>query len=139
VGIGWAGGERKLEMEERHFEKVKYIFNEAERRELGEALARENQTVIDLKEEKKAKVAEFAALIEAANKRALDLVTRIISGYEEREVEVLVLLETPRPGLKRVIRVDTNETLFDLPMTISEMQSSFGFTDKPDERAEPGK
>jgi hypothetical protein len=126
-------------MNERHFEKVKYFFTTEERRELGEALARENQTIVDLKEQKKTKVTEFAALIEAANKRALDLVTRIISGYEDREVEVMILMETPRPGMKRVIRMDNNETLFDLPMTVQEMQGSFGFQDRPDERPEPEK
>ena len=126
-------------MNERHFEKVKYFFNEQERRELGEILARENQTLMDLGEQKKARVAEFAALIEGAKKRAMDLVTKIISGYEEREVEVMILMETPRPGMKRVIRMDNNETLFDLPMTVGEMQGSFGFADKPDDRPEQQK
>lgn len=119
-------------MERRLYESVKYVFSQDEIRELGEALAREAQTVMDLKDEKKASVAGFNARIEAANSRVVGLTDRINSGFEMREVECLVLLETPRPGLKRLIRADTNEHIRDEPMTVAEMQNSFGFSDGED-------
>src|SRR5215472_8016881 len=114
-------------MERRLYEAIRYSFNDNEKRELGEALARENQTVYDLREQKKTITHEFNARIEGAEKRASDLTTKINSGYELREIECLVLLEVPRPGMKRLIRIDTNETIRDEAMTAAEMQSNFGF------------
>jgi hypothetical protein len=114
-------------MERRLYESIKYLFTDTEKRELGEALARENQTIYDLREQKKTITSEFNARIESAEKRASDLTTKINTGYELREVECLVLMETPRPGMKRLIRIDTNEMIRDEAMTAAEMQQNFGF------------
>jgi plasmid maintenance system antidote protein VapI len=114
-------------MERRNYESVKYTFNGEEVRELGEALAREAQTVYDLREQKKAATSDFTAKIEAANKRVCDLFLRINNGYELREVECLHMMDLPRPGMKRIIRTDTNETIREEAMTMQEMQGSFGF------------
>ena len=115
----------------RLYEAIKYTFNNSEIRELGEGLARENQTVIDLKAQKKAVTAEMGAQVEAANKRVADLSTKINNGYELREVECLALMETPRAGMKRIIRIDTNETVREEAMTMAEMQRNFGFNEPP--------
>lgn len=114
-------------MEKRLYEPVKYTFTQDEIRELGEALAREEQTAFELAEHKAATVAEFMASLKAVNGRVADLVKKINNGYELREVECMVMMETPRPGMKRVIRMDTTEPIRDEPMTVAEMQSSFGF------------
>jgi hypothetical protein len=111
----------------RLYESVKYTFSNDEIRELGEALAREAQTVFDLRERKSNVGAELAAQIKQAEGRVGALTDRINNGYELREVECMVMMETPRPGMKRIIRVDTNEPLRDEPMTAQEMQGSFGF------------
>jgi hypothetical protein len=111
----------------RLFESVKYSFSPEEVRDLGEALAREARTVFDLQERKANLTAELKTQIKAANGRVSDLATKINSGFEMREVEVLVLLETPGPGMKRVVRADTSEHIRDEPMTLGEMQRSFGF------------
>jgi hypothetical protein len=116
-------------MKERRYEPVKYHFSQDEVGNLGEALARENQTVYDHRARKKAVVAELTAQIEQAEARASDLTTKINNRYEMREVECLVLMETPRPGMKRIIRADTNEHLRDEPMTAQEMQAGFGFSE----------
>ncbi|HEY6272606.1 MAG TPA: hypothetical protein VIX19_11520 [Terriglobales bacterium] len=116
-------------MERRLYESVKYTFSGDEIRELGEALAREAQTVFDLREQKSSTVAELTAQIKQANGRVAELSSRINNGYELREVECMVMLETPRPGMKRIVRLDTNETIRDESMTTAEMQASFGFED----------
>jgi hypothetical protein len=123
-------------MDERKFESVKYVFSEPETRVLGEELAREVQSLMDLKDEKKTTLAEIAARTQTLEKRVRDLTHKINFGYEDRDVEVFVLLETPRPGLKRIVRVDNNATIREESMTVAEMQSSFGFTDQPDDRPE---
>lgn len=116
-------------MEKRLYESIKYTFSNTEIRELGEGLAREAQTVFDLKAEKKSLSAALTAKVEAANNRVADLTTKINNGYELREVECLVLMETPRAGMKRIIRIDNNETVREEAMTMAEMQRGFGFSD----------
>lgn len=114
-------------MEKRLYEAIKYTFTETEIRELGEALAREQQTAFDLAEHKTATVAEFLANLKAVKGRVADLVKKINNGYELREVECMVMLETPRPGMKRLVRLDNHQPIRDEPMTAAEMQTSFGF------------
>ena len=123
-------------MEKRLYEAIKYTFGPNELRELGEALARETQTVIDLKDTKGNVAAEFAAKIKAGELRVSELTIRINNGYELREVECLQLLETPRPGMKRIVRLDTNETVREEAMTAAERQGSFGFDTGEDKRPE---
>ena len=113
--------------DKRLYESIKYTFNNSEIRELGESLARENQTVIDLKAQKKALVAQLTGQIEAATNRVADTSTKINNGFEMREVECLALMETPRAGMKRIIRLDNNETVREEAMTMAEMQRNFGF------------
>lgn len=120
-------------MEKRQYESIKYTFDPTEIRELGESLARETQTVTDLRAQKTSSAAALGAAIKSAEKRTSDLSQRINNGYELREVECMVLLEVPRPGMKRVIRIDTNETVREEAMTVAEMQSGFDF---PGERGE---
>lgn len=123
-------------MEKRLYESVKYIFSHSEIHDLGEALAREAQTVFDLKERKASINADLVAQIKSANGRVSELTNRINNGYELREVECLAMMETPRPGMKRIIRIDTNEALRDEPMSQAEMQGSFGFGGGEDSRPE---
>jgi hypothetical protein len=123
-------------MERRLYESVKYTFTQNEIRELGEALAREAQTVFDLREQKSSVTAALGAQIKAANGRVAELTNRINNGYELREVECMVLMETPRPGMKRIVRMDNNEPLRDEAMSQQEMQSSFGFSEGDDSRGE---
>jgi hypothetical protein len=118
--------------DKRLYEATKYVFSQDEIRALGEALAREAQAIVDLRDRKKTMVAAVSAQIQAANERAVNLATKINVGFELREVECLVLLETPRPGMKRIVRMDTNETIRDEPMTAREMQGSFGFGEEPE-------
>jgi hypothetical protein len=120
--------------EKRLYEAVKYTFSQTEIRELGEALAREAQTVFDLRDQKKTVTAELGASIKSAEGRVGALTDKINNGFELREVECMVMMETPRPGMKRIIRIDNNEPLRDEPMTAAEMQGSFGFSEGDDAR-----
>ena len=113
--------------EQRIYESIKYTFSADEKRQLGEALARETQTVYDFRSQKANAVSSLGASIKNAEKRAADLTTKINQGFELREVECMVLLETPRPGMKRLVRMDNNEHIRNEPMSLAEMQGSFGF------------
>ncbi len=116
----------------RQYEAVKFTFGPTDIQELGQKLARETQNVYDLEARKKEIDADLAAQIKAANGRVSDVTTRLNNGYEMREVEVLVLYDEPRQGIKRIVRVDTNEQLREEAMTLEEMQRGFGFSgDQP--------
>lgn len=111
----------------RKLESVKFTFNEEQMRELGQQLARENQSVYDQEKRKKEVDAELVAGIKSAYGRAELLTVKINNGYEMREVEVLHLYDEPRSGMKRVIRADTSELIREEPMTFEEKQGGLGF------------
>lgn len=111
----------------RQYEAVKFTFGPTDIQELGQKLARETQTVYDIENRKKEVDAELSAQIKAANGRVAEITTRLNNGYEMREVEVMILYDEPRSGMKRVLRVDNNEHLRDEAMTLDEMQRGFGF------------
>lgn len=124
-------------IDERKYESLPCPLTEAELILLGDELAREVQALVALKDERKMKVAEIAARTNASEKRIKEISRAIALKTVDREVEVMVLTETPRPGMKRVVRLDTNGTVREELMTIQEMQGSFGFQDRPDDRPEP--
>lgn len=116
---------------ERQYESIRYTFNADELQELGGALAREEAMLRDLRIRKANVSAELAAQIKATDKRVGDLADKVNAGYEFREVECLAIMEDPRPGQKRIIRIDTNDTIRVEPMTMAEMQGNFGFKEEP--------
>jgi len=113
--------------EGRIYEAIKYVFTRDEVTDLGAKLARECQQYADVEHEKAQAAAAFGAEMKAALGRVADLTQKINNGYELRNVECIVLMEVPRPGMKTLIRADTNEPLRSEPMTMAEMQSNFGF------------
>lgn len=116
-------------MEKRLYEAIKYTFEPTEIRELGEALARESQTVIDLRDQKKKMTAEIGGQIKAATERVAELATKINTGCEFRDVECLVLMDTPARGRQTIIRLDTNKPVREEPMAAEDMQGKFGFAE----------
>lgn len=111
----------------RQYETLKFTFGPEDLMDLGQQLARETQGVYDFEKRKKEIDAELAAQIKAANGRVECLTTKLNNGYEMREVEVMVLFDEPRQGMKRIIRADNNEHLRDDAMSFDELQRGFGF------------
>jgi hypothetical protein len=110
---------------------MKYTFTEPEVRELGRALAREDQILFDLRSEKASAAASLNEQIKVTTKRVAELVEKINRGFELRAVEVIAVFEKPRPGMKTFVRIDNGEEVRTEAMTMEELQQSFGF-------AEPG-
>jgi hypothetical protein len=84
--------------DKRMYEQVKRPFTDDEIRKLGELLARESQNLIDIREQKTATVAGFAAAIKVSLKAQAELALKINNRYELTEVEVMPMMDTPRPG-----------------------------------------
>ena len=126
--------------DERRYETVRDPLSEEEIRKAGETLAAVEKELQAAREERKATVAEIAGRMNSCAKRIAELSDLITSGYFSHEVEVLVAMDTPTPGMKRVIRVDKTgpeATVREEPMTFLERQGSLNFMDLPDDRPEP--
>ncbi len=115
--------------DDRQTEFIKLDLTPAEIQELGRQLARENQAVYDLEKRKKMEMAELTILLKAANADAEKTTSKINLGYEEREVDVLRLMNKPRHGIKTIIRADNHEKVREAEMTAKEiadeMQGNF--------------
>jgi hypothetical protein len=115
-------------MERRTFEKIRYKFSADEIRALGESLARESQSVIDLKAQKATSVAGYQSQIKAASGQVAEFTAKINNGYEVREVECMWDLDNPRPGIKSLLRCDDPSQVIRMEaMTLEEQQQTFKF------------
>jgi hypothetical protein len=59
-----------MEKEKRLYEQVKHLFTDEEIQHMGEALARENQNLLDIRDAKSSAAAAFAAQMKEAGMRA---------------------------------------------------------------------
>lgn len=114
-------------MQERQYESVRRYFGEAELAAMHDELVQAVGLVKDLRAQKTDVVATMGAGIKTAEKAVWDVQEKLATGYEVIEAEVIAVMDTPSPGMKRIVRVDTNEALRDEPMTLREKQTSFGF------------
>ena len=113
--------------EARLTERVRYKFTDDELRDLGVQLAREQQGVDTLRDEKAETTAAVNARIKEAERRVSEMAVKVTNGYDWIDVEIMQMLDEPRAGMKRIMRTDTGEHLRDEPMTAAEKQTSFGF------------
>ena len=119
-----------------HSEHLEVRFTDAEKLEMGRDVARLNQEKrrLDQKlgEIKKQLTGEIAAK-ETEIDRLMDLLS---NGYEYRQVECRVDLDTPKPGQASVIRLDTEEVVRVRRMNDEELQIQLPLEEAPPE-AEP--
>jgi hypothetical protein len=106
----------------KHTEWLKYNFTEKELREFAKELARETALLAEAEEQKKAIVASFSEKVATA-KTKLSILSRYINnGYDYRNVDCSVLMDSPKDGMKTVYRDDTGEEVKIAPMTPEEKQ-----------------
>jgi hypothetical protein len=109
------------------YESVEHRFTGKELLALGKQLAAANQEVYRLRGEQKAVQSQMAAAVKGAEAHAAELSRKIENERELREVEVSVLMDTPRRGLKTIVRVDNGEEVRTDQMTNDERQQSLNF------------
>jgi hypothetical protein len=115
-------------MEERRiFEQAPYRFTEEELKQLSQELARATNEYSELKNHKATLMADLTSQLKSIAGRMMELALRISTGEEMRPVECLIVLDTPKPGMKQYIRIDNNEPLRSEPMSEQEQQQSFAF------------
>ena len=88
---------------------LRYDFTAVEVHDLSVQLANETKKVGALTEEKKSVVSQWTAKINEAKAACNSLSFKVADGYEHREVECEVLLNTPKNGKKTIIRKDSNK------------------------------
>jgi hypothetical protein len=114
-------------MSARQYESLRRYFDEAELAAMHEDLVQAVGEVKMLRDQKAAYNSTVGAAIKTAERTVWNTQEKLTVGYESVEVEIIAVMDTPRPGLKRIVRVDSNETVREEPMTPRERQQSFGF------------
>jgi len=122
--------------DERKYETVRDKITDEEFRQYSSELAAAEKELQAARAEKKVKIADTAAKMNACQKRIDELAEIVHTGYKTVEVEVMVRMNTPRPGWKRYFRIDRT-TVREEPMTWSESQGEFPFEDLQDDRPGP--
>ena len=122
--------------ENRVYEPVERELSRDEILTLAEDLALQNRLLIELKANQSTKNAEFAALRKETEQRISELSQKVHDKITLENVEVLILLDTPRAGMKSILRADNNQILRVEPMSPREKQGTFGFEAGQDPRPE---
>lgn len=99
-------------------------FTPEEISDFSKELARKVSEVAQAEENKKAAVAQFSEQIAGAKAKCSQLARNIDSGYEMRNVDCRVDLDTPVVGTASIVRTDTNETVKTRAMNADELQQS---------------
>jgi hypothetical protein len=114
-------------MEQRRFEKVRRAFSEPEIVAFKDLLAYKVREQLEQQELRAEAVGRFSATLKILSAEIAQLSDQLSSGSEWVDVELVILLDQPRPGLKTLVRVDNNEELRVEPMTPEDRQQSLGF------------
>lgn len=114
--------DRKIEMQLRH------TFTPAETIEIAKKMAEATRELHQAEDEKKAVTSQLKAKCDGIAARVTEHAGKINSGFEYRNTAVLVKYNTPKTGQKRMIRLDTNETIGEEEMSMAEMQTELPLT-----------
>jgi hypothetical protein len=105
-------------------ESVKYTFTEDELKRLREELVQTELQVAAWEEEKRLTDGTLNDSIKKGRATTVSLARKISSGFEVREVEAIIALDTPTAGSKRYIEVATGSIIRDAPMSVEEMRQA---------------
>lgn len=109
-------------MKQTYTEYLRCEFTDAEIAEAAKELARANSRKASIEQQKKDVDAQLKSEIVAQETIIGRLAAQINTGSEYRNIECRLELDTPEPGKKRVVRLDTGEEVSVKPMTDSDRQ-----------------
>lgn len=105
-------------------EYLKCDFTDAEISDRAKELASANRRRTSIEQQKKEIDSDLKSQIEAENSKIQRLADQISMGYEYRNIDCLVELDTPELGKKRIVRVDTGEEVKVVAMIADDKQAS---------------
>jgi hypothetical protein len=114
-------------------EYLKCDLTDAEIADTARELARANARRQAVEQQKKEVDSQLKSEIEAANTVISRLSTLINTGHEYRNIDCRVELDTPEPGQKRVVRLDTGEEVSVKRMTDADRQMVIDLQTKAEE------
>lgn len=103
-------------------EQCRHPLSVEEMVDAGKELAEAQREASQLEEDFKSVRDEWKARISATEARSAALAGRISRGYDTRETECDVWMDTPKDGLKTCVRLDTGATVWVREMTASDCQ-----------------
>ena len=109
-------------MPNKYTEFLRCEFSDEEITQAAKDLAKANQMKSTLEQRKKEVDASLKADIESQNSTIARLAQMISVGFEYRDVECRVDLDTPEAGRKTIIRLDTGEEVKVVLMTDQDKQ-----------------
>ncbi len=109
-------------MPSKYVEYLKCDLTDAEVADAARDLARANARRQSIEQQKKEVDSQLKSEIEAANTVISRLSTLINTGHEYRNIECRVELDTPEPGKKTIVRLDTGEEVAVKAMTDADRQ-----------------
>jgi hypothetical protein len=110
-------------------EYLKYAFSESERTENAKNLARRTQALDEIERKKKQLTADLKAEQETAAAEVQKLARWVNDEYDFRMIECELKLNSPKAGMKEIIRLDTGEIVTEKKMSADEMQETLPFAD----------
>jgi hypothetical protein len=108
-------------------ESIRHTFTTAELFDLADKMGAAASRVFRIETEKSEQAAHYGALLKEANRAHAELVERFNLRYEMRDVDCKVEFDTPEPGYKSFISLDTGESVREVRMTEAEKQRAFVF------------
>jgi hypothetical protein len=102
--------------------QLKYDFTAIEAFENAQQLARKNQALVEAQLKRKHVASNMKADEESINAEIQRYARYVNDGFDFRDTECRVVLNSPHLGLKRIIRVDTGEIVEECRMEEHEKQ-----------------
>lgn len=124
---------------EQKFEYLKYEYTPDEITAAAHDLAAANHRRDGIEKRKKEVVASLTAEMEEQKAAITRLSELIRMGFEYRDIEVRIELDTPEAGKKRTIRIDTGEEVSVKPMTDTDRQMVLDLQSKAEAAEEAAK
>ncbi len=106
-------------------ESLECILTEQEINNYAKQLSSENQRKKAIEDDKKASNSKFKAQIDLCDSQIARLSRLISSGKELRDIDCKVYYNTPDPGFKTTVRLDTDERVRIQPMNPNELEDLF--------------
>jgi len=103
-------------------EYLRYTFTPHETTENAQSLARRNRAFAEHQLRKKQLAADLKTQEEALNEEIARLSRYVTDGYDFRMVECTVIFNSPKTGLKEIVRLDTGELVRTDKMSPAELQ-----------------
>ena len=103
---------------------------------MGKESAEVTREITLLEEEKKSIASNFTSRISEKEARRSRLSNSVSDGFEFREILCDIKYNSPKDGLKQVVRKDNGEVVEELPMNEQELQEELEFKAAEEEKAE---